>query len=187
MNIFFLSYDPWGCSKQHNDKHCVKMILEYAQLMSTAHRVLDGTPYKVKSNKGMTVTRYKLDDDREHILYKACHVNHPSAVWVRQSMNHYDWLYQLFFNLSLEYESRYDKTHMTFLKLKDTLVYTPKNISRVCGWSDPPLCMPDKYKTNNVVESYRNYYIGDKSSFSTWKSPAKMPNWFQQGVTNANL
>ncbi len=188
MNIFFLNHDPWACSKAHNDKHCVKMILEYAQLLSTAHRVLDGTPYKVKSNKGITVTRYKLNDDREHTLYKACHINHPSAVWVRQSMNHYNWLYELFCDLSLEYENRYNKTHMTYEKLKQLLLYTPYNISRVAGWvSDPPLCMPDKYKTNDTIQSYRNYYIGDKASFSTWKYPAKTPEWFKEGVTSANL
>ena len=27
---------------KYKDKHCVKMILEYAQMLSTAHRELDG-------------------------------------------------------------------------------------------------------------------------------------------------
>ena len=43
MNIFYLHNDPKICAEMHNDKHCIKMILEYAQLLSTAHRVLDGT------------------------------------------------------------------------------------------------------------------------------------------------
>ena len=34
------------CAKQHVDKHVVKMIVEYAQLLSTAHRVLDGEEYE---------------------------------------------------------------------------------------------------------------------------------------------
>ena len=42
MNIFYLDYDTKKCAEMHVDKHCVKMILEYAQLLSTAHRVLDG-------------------------------------------------------------------------------------------------------------------------------------------------
>ena len=41
MNIFFLDKDPIIAAQYHCDKHCVKMILEYAQLLSTAHRVLD--------------------------------------------------------------------------------------------------------------------------------------------------
>ena len=42
MNIFYLDKRPDDAAKMHCDKHCVKMILEYAQMLSTAHRVLDG-------------------------------------------------------------------------------------------------------------------------------------------------
>ena len=40
MNIFFLDEDPRICAQAHCDKHVIKMILEYAQMMSTAHREL---------------------------------------------------------------------------------------------------------------------------------------------------
>lgn len=42
MNIFVLSQDPREAAQMHLDKHVVKMIIEYAQLLSTAHRLLDG-------------------------------------------------------------------------------------------------------------------------------------------------
>ena len=42
MNIFYLDPRPDTAAEMHCDKHCVKMILEYAQMLSTAHRVLDG-------------------------------------------------------------------------------------------------------------------------------------------------
>ena len=42
MNIFYLDHDPKICAEMHLDKHSSKMMVEYAQLMSTAHRVLDG-------------------------------------------------------------------------------------------------------------------------------------------------
>ena len=42
MNIFYLDTSPKTCAEMHCDKHVVKMIIEYAQLMSTAHRLLDG-------------------------------------------------------------------------------------------------------------------------------------------------
>ena len=45
MNIFYLNNDPKVCAQMHNDSHCSKMIIEYAQLMSTAHRYLDGEFY----------------------------------------------------------------------------------------------------------------------------------------------
>ena len=42
MNIFYLNKSPEICAKEHVDKHVVKMIVEYAQLLSTAHRMIDG-------------------------------------------------------------------------------------------------------------------------------------------------
>ena len=80
MNIFYLSYDPRTAAAEHCDKHVVKMIVEYAQLLSTAHRVLDGIPYYDVSKNNRKVKRFKLDEPRESNLYKACHINHPSAV-----------------------------------------------------------------------------------------------------------
>jgi len=42
MNIFYLSPDPKLCAEMHLDKHVTKMVIEYAQLLSTAHRYIDG-------------------------------------------------------------------------------------------------------------------------------------------------
>ena len=81
MNIFYLDPDPRTCAEMHCDKHVVKMIIEYAQLMSTAHRVIDGTEYTDMTANGRRIKRWRLDDDRESILYKASHINHPSAIW----------------------------------------------------------------------------------------------------------
>jgi len=65
MNIFYLSEDPVQCAKWHCDQHVTKMILEYAQLLSTAHRVLDGEHVKVISNSGKRmVSNWKLDGQR---------------------------------------------------------------------------------------------------------------------------
>ena len=81
MNIFYLHEEPKTCAEQHLDKHVVKMLIEYAQLMSTAHRMLDGQEYVAKSKTGRKVTRYRLDNPNEEAtVYKACHLNHPSAV-----------------------------------------------------------------------------------------------------------
>jgi hypothetical protein len=37
--------------------------------------------------------------------------------------------------------------------------------------------MPDEYKVSSVVESYRNYYIGEKSSIAVWKY-RETPEWY---------
>jgi len=158
MNIFFLDKDPVIAAQYHCDKHCVKMILESAQLLSTAHRVLD-------------------EDDAHPDLYKVAHKNHPSTIWTRSSEDHYIWLYELFRNLSIEFSNRYSKVHLSWSKLGFLLDSLPKNI-KDNGWIDPPQCMPDYCKTDNTVEAYRTYYKSEKSSFCTWKT--QQPIWWNE-------
>ena len=158
MNVFYLDHDPKTCATYHNDKHCVKMILEYAQLMSTAHRILDG-------------------DDVNPIIYKATHKNHPSAVWARTNGSNYEWLYELFFDLSDEYTYRYGKEHLSFTKLSGILSTAPKNIP-VGLFTQPTPAMPEYCKVpGDSLASYRSYYRQEKSHLATWKS-RPVPEWY---------
>ena len=159
MNIFLLDKNTKTNAAMHCDKHVVKMILEYAQLLSTAHHVLDG-------------------ENVPEGLYRKTHANHPSAKWVRESNNNYTWLYCLFTDLCDEYTHRYSKTHATDKKLRKTLMSLPKNIP--VGYLTPiPQCMPDEFKTDNPVDAYRNYYRGDKAYIAKWtKRP--MPDWWNK-------
>ena len=160
MNIFYLNEDPKIAAIEHNDKHCVKMILEYAQMLSTAHRVIDG------------------DDKADKLsVYKIAHLNHPSTVWARENSSQYQWLYRLFIALSDEYTYRYNKIHTTDSKLREILVNSPDNISKEKIFRQPPQCMPEKYKCEDSVEAYHKYYIGEKAHFSQWKE-RQVPNWF---------
>ena len=166
MNIFFLDKRPDNAAEMHCDKHCVKMILEYAQMLSTAHRVLDG-------------------ENVHPDLYKIAHKNHPSTIWTRSSKQHYDWLFRLFRMLSAEYSIRYGlitdtndtfKVHKSWDKLGKILETAPKNIVDN-GWIDPPQCMPDHCKKPDTIDAYRNYYLTEKASFSTWNYTNK-PKWW---------
>jgi hypothetical protein len=177
MNIFYLSKDPMICAREHCDKHVVKMILEYAQLLSTAHRVLDGIEELGKSSSGRTIKRYILNDMRNKNIYEATHLSHPSSLWTRQSSQHYEWLFHLFEQCCVEYTRRYNKTHKTS-GLAQYLAYKPYNIPEN-GWCEPPPAMPEKYKIlNDSIQSYRNYYIGEKIAFAKWREPATTPKWF---------
>ena len=141
MNIFYLSNNPTECARQHVDKHVVKMILEYGQLMSTAHRVLDGQPYYGKTINNRNIQRWLLPDSREEVVWKASHFNHPSNVWVRQSSSHYIWLYYLWLEMLSEYTHRYSKKHSAE-RMKESFNRLPENIPHK-GWlSDPTPAMP---------------------------------------------
>jgi hypothetical protein len=176
MNIFYLHKDPKTCAEMHVDKHCVKMILEYAQLLSTAHRVLDGVLTTDRGGKsGRQRTTYILPDNRDSLLYRATHINHPSAVWVRKSDANYAWLYRMFGALMDEYSYRYGKTHACE-RLADALSYRPKNIPKG-EFTEPTPAMPDHYKVaGDSIQSYKNYYLGDKQRMFSWKNRST-PSW----------
>ena len=154
MNIFVLDTDTKKAAEYHCDKHVVKMILETAQILSSAHHM--------------------LGDFREDI-YKLSHKNHPCSIWARSSSSNYSWLVRLGFDLVEEYENRYRGFHKTSEVLY-RLIDPPKSIE------DGPmtsfaLAMPDDYKCNDPVKSYRAYYMSEKRNICSWKN--KTPYWFK--------
>lgn len=176
MNIFYLDHDVRKCAEMHNDKHVVKMILEYAQLLSTAHRIIDGAVSFGVSQSGRKKVIYVLADNRDPILYSATHINHPSAVWVRQSDKNYDWLFALFQALMDEYTHRYGKVHACS-KLEMYLARVPEGIPQK-PFTEPTPAMPDDVKVlNDSVASYRNYYIQNKTHLANWKK-RDVPDWY---------
>lgn len=177
MNIFYLDNDPEIAAQYHNDKHVVKMILESAQLLSTAHRVIDGVEVQAKSKTGRNVKRWSLNNEYDSVYYTATHINHPSAVWVRSSGEHYIWLHNLFEFLLKEYTVRYGKTHKCQELLKPLQTF-PKNQNYV-PFQQPPQAMPDDCKVHNdSVEAYRNYYIKYKNKMASWKVRGT-PVWYK--------
>lgn len=179
MNIFHLDNDPKVAAQMMCDKHVVKMIVEYAQLMSTAHRVLDGFEYYDKTKNGRKIKRWKLDGaSQERLLYKASHVNHPSNIWVRKNSKNYQWLYRHFVALCKEYTHRYGKVHATDEKLRHQLWWNPRNINQIGPMDTFAQAMPDYCKMDDPVEAYRNYYIKEKKYMAKWTN-REVPNWFK--------
>ena len=183
MNIFYLDNHPQTCAEMHVDKHCIKMILEYAQLLSTAHRVLDGVLTTGLSESGRKQQRYILSDERQQMLYSATHINHPSAVWVRQSTANYMWLAELLEECCREYSYRYGKIHKVESSglmqiLKNVF---PINISDK-PFTEPTPAMPDECKVpGDALQSYRNYYVMNKGHLWSWKGKINSrsePQWF---------
>jgi len=189
MNIFYLDKDPIKAAQMSCDKHCVKMIVESAQMLSTAHRMIDGNLYTDKTKTGRKIKRWKHPNpNMEKTLYKACHTGHPSTVWVMESAYNYHWLYKHMMALNTEFKMRYGHIldHKTVQLLEGALMYPPKNISLNTIATDPPPAMPDYCKIpGDSVASYRKYYIFEKQRFATWKSPSTVPAWYIDGVKEA--
>lgn len=163
MNIFALDVDTDLAAEYHCDKHVVKMVLEYGQILSTAHRIL--TPMSVISPN----------------IYRAAYTNHPSCRWARQSDANYMWLYSLFCSLHNEYKHRYGKAHKTFLDLCDDLSVLPSHIPKTGRLKPVIPAMPDHIKKSvttfdESVELYRTYYRECKQHLWSW-SNRQQPEW----------
>jgi len=151
MNIFYLHSDPVEAAKLQYNKHVVKMILESAQMLCTAHHC------------------YGDKVQKDNVPYKQAHLNHPSTIWARKSRSTYMWLYEHMLALGHEYTKRYGKKHLTITKCKDFLSTPPVHIQGD-EWCEPPQAMPDEYKVDgDSITAYWNYYIGDKSHIANPK------------------
>jgi len=168
MNIFFLDENPKLSAQYHVDKHVVKMILETAQLLCGVHHMTDQVP-----------TKYRPSNDQ--VPYKLSHKNHPCAIWARESLSNYLYLCELGLELGKEYTYRYGKKHKSIDVIEWCIVNKP-NIPDI-GFTKPSMAMPDEYKVDSVVESYRNYYMGAKSELAQWKKREK-PFWFEKKELN---
>jgi len=73
MNIFVLDPDPIVAASYHCDQHLHKMILESAQMLSTAARA-----------RGFTQI--------ESWLYQSAYQNHPCTKWAADSNHHMHWV-----------------------------------------------------------------------------------------------
>lgn len=156
MNIFVLDIDVYRCAEYHLDRHSVKMVLETTQLLNNA---------MIAGNENYTP------------VYKKTHYNHPASIWCRQSIANYNWLANLGLALCEEYTYRYGREHKC-QRIIELFSSQRNNISLPnIGLTDFALCMPDKYKVNDAVQSYRNYYRGEKAHIAKWTKRSE-PDWW---------
>ena len=162
MNIFFLHKHPVIAAQMQCDKHVVKMVLETAQMLSTAARA-----------KG------------HDIGYKSAYPKHPMTLWVGQSPDNFAWTIIHGLELCKEYTRRYNKTHKSEQYVAWFRNNLPLNIKDDV-LQDFPICMKDEYKiSKDPVVCYKFYYIKDKSRFAKWKHTS-VPSWYLKGLKKLN-
>lgn len=171
MNIFFLHIDASQSAKYYFNKHCIKIILEIAQMLYTAHWVLQ-------------IDDVWLNEHTKELLlppYRKTHQNHPTTKWVRHHLNNYFYTCRMGLELCYEYTRRYGKIHKSQIRLEWLLSNPPrqfvsehieaylasKNIPNGC--TPIPLAMPKEYHTEDAIYSYRLYYLKNKSEIAQSK------------------
>lgn len=153
MNIFYLNENPKQAAKDLFDEHVLKMSIESAQLLCTAHW-----------------------ETGAEAPYKRTHKNHPSAIWTRASVDNYMWVVEHGLAICEEFTERYGKDHKTRLVLE----WCKENIPNIpnTGFTQPPQCMPEEYHCSNPVQAYRDYYIHDKLPRGLgWRKLNNTPSW----------
>ena len=171
MNVFILDDNMEKSVSYYANAHVVKILLEMGQLLSNGYREL--------FNDHLTA-------EIDSIIYKETHKNHPWSVWTRESIDNWLWLFAKFSCLSVEYSYRYGRIHKTFEKLYPVFMAVSRDIDKLThiNISPVPLCMPEQYRVkDNPVQSYRNYYLGEKSHLFDWKV-RKTPYWIQAAITS---
>lgn len=158
MNIFVLDRDPVKAAKMQCDKHVVKMTLESTQMLSNAY------PETIAP-------------------YGRTHYNHPCSKWVRSSLANYLWLIKHALALCDEYEYRYVRVH----ECRKVILWCERMLDKMVPYTfkmpydaltEFVLAMPDEFKCEDPVESYRAYYMGSRiRKFAKW-TRRKRPSWY---------
>jgi hypothetical protein len=170
MNLFILSLIQKEIAQFMMDKHVSKILLEAVQMLSTAKRVLDP------------------DDLVNNQIYKLAHKNHPVTIWCRKSKANFLWTIELIEELHREWKFRYGHPETKVHKAYQMAIILKANMPsddkfEVDGLTPFALAMPEKYKSNDAVESYRNYYMSpEKQVIATWKKKREKPEWYRRSI-----
>lgn len=157
MNIFVLDNNPKLAAQYLCDKHISKMLLESCQLLCSAF-------------------------DQGTAPYRRTHYNHPCSKWVRTSKQNYEWLIIHALSIAEEFLKRYGNGHASCKVLCWVMEnYESKlNLPNI-GLTPFALAMPFEYQNKeDIVGSYRKYYLEDKVRFAKWKLGE--PDWWIQGL-----
>ena len=176
MNIFGISYDTRECAEALDDKRLRKMLLETGQIISSAVHLIN-------KEFGKDYLPY------EGSLYKPTHLHHPVIKWAVKSPVNLKWLCGLFDNMCIEYRHRFNKTHLTQVKLSETIHDLAHNLSvRYYGQTmDPFVNCAGNEKLGisfkgfePVTEAYKNYlcHRWDADKFEPIWTNRNQPEWY---------
>ncbi len=159
MNIFVLDENPKKAAEYHSDRHVVKMLVEYAQILSTAAHMSDF-------------------HEPERMYKPVMSINRKVHEWAAETYENYVWLLDLAEALHQEYQFRYGGVHSSYSdvieKIDKTEIRIPQSRRTEFG-----IFMPDIYKKDDdPVRSYRNFYIHGKGWDMAWTKRG-MPDWYE--------
>lgn len=161
MNIFATDSDTSICATYHTDKHIVKMPLEMAQMVSFV--------YHHKELWDKPIPQLLMS-------YSPTHDKHPCSLWMQENLSNFYWSCELGIKLVEEYRFRYNsqKHERCLLIFQWALDNLPEvEIDLMTPFAK---AMPEEFKVDCSIESYRNYYKFGKTELHQWTKRNK-PEW----------
>jgi len=178
MNIFVLDNCPRESAKQHCDKHVVKMHVEGIQMLVSV------------------LQRYEIDHEvttKRGTIHKGGYANHPCTRWAGDSYDNFIWLVEYTRALVAEHTFRYGTLPASGEQVEKVASYATELYHRMAddgcaesGLTPFALAMPDEYRSDDAVESYRDYYIAEKHAICEWNKTRTAPSWFTDAFTYAS-
>lgn len=187
MNLFYLDQDIDKLAEYHVDSHVIKMVTEAAQLLTTTvwvDHLLGYIPRKLTSEELLVIKEAKAKEpsieERTFTRFLPTHINHPCAIWVRSSMDNYEWTHNYCDALNSEYRFRWQRNmdHKSFTAASN--LPPVKHLPRL-GITERPQCMPEDIKDSDPILAYRMFYMLEKAPFAVWKRREK-PYWWDENL-----
>jgi hypothetical protein len=175
MNLFILSLIQREIAEYMMDKHVSKILLEAAQMLCSAKRILDPD-----------------DEDVNKNLYKLAHKNHPVTIWCRKSKANFLWTIELVEELHKEWKYRYGHPETKIHKSYTVVMYLKEHLPidekfEETGLTSFALAMPEQFKNQDPVLSYRMYYMSEeKQKIASWKKKRSKPEWYTLSRPSSN-
>lgn len=150
MNIFALHQDPRQAARAHCDQHLHKMILESAQMVSTAlHARGRKFPY----------------------LYKPAYPNHPCTIWVSQCTPNLNWILALADELEVIRQELDQPYHASseIIKYARDYIQDEDNLKLCYYFAEPRIfCGPAFLALRQTITVEKKYQLYYQYKYRQW-------------------
>lgn len=167
MNIFVLDRNPKRAAQFLCDIHVRKMLVESAQMLANAY------PPTMLADEECPRTQ-------KGTVRKHSYPHHPCSKWTLECFGNWSWLLKHAQELCKQFKFRQHKNHFTEDFIHWCYLHVPTWLPNYPNFDTTPFAVAIKdknYICDDIVESYRRYYIGEKT-FAKWTN-VEVPDWYK--------
>jgi len=162
MQMFIFDYNMKKNAEAHCNSHVCKIPMEIAQMLSTAHRLIDNV--------------------KHDLLFNSTHENTALCRWTRESTENYLYACKLAQILLDEYYFRYDTNRTKHKRTAQILDWCLNHVPNIKKKGRTPFIKAFKSHPEllkyGTVKAYRLYFALYKRHIAKWKK-RPVPKWYK--------